>query len=178
MLELYTDRLKIRSLQRDDWQDFLSIHRDPELNRFVRQPESVALLNDKFQQRLAPWIYESGDWLTLVIETIASGEFIGFTGLHLVDLELGQVEVGYMLATKGQGKGYATESLQAVIDWACISLDVHKFIGCCAVQNLASAKVLEKCGFVHEGTLRDNFLLDGRWIDDRYYGLIASERPQ
>ncbi|QYK02657.1 GNAT family N-acetyltransferase [Shewanella psychrotolerans] len=176
MLELYTDRLKIRSLQQEDWQSFLSVHQDPRQNQYVRVPDGLEVLTDKFEQRLRPWRYESGDWLTLVIEEISTGEFIGFTGLYSVDLSLGQVEVGYMLAATGQGKGYGTESLKGVIDWACLSFDVHKFIGLCADQNQASIRVLEKCGFTHEGTLRHNYLLDGRWIDDRYYGLLASER--
>ncbi|QYJ87440.1 GNAT family N-acetyltransferase [Shewanella mesophila] len=178
MLELYTNRLKIRSLHRGDWQNFLSVHQDRAQNQYVRVPDGLEVLTNKFEQRLRPWRYESGDWLTLVIEEISTGEFIGFTGLYSVDLSLGQVEVGYMLAAKGQGKGYATESLQGVIDWACLSLEVHKFIGLCAEQNLASARVLEKCGFIHEGTLRHNYLLDDCWIDDRYYGLLASERQQ
>lgn len=178
MLELYTDRLKIRSLEPKDWQNFLSVHQDRAQNQYVRRPESLEVLADKFEQRLRPWRYESGDWLTLVVEEISTGEFIGFTGLYSVDLSLGQAEVGYMLAASGQGKGYGTESLQGVIDWACLSLDVHKFIGLCAEQNLTSARVLEKCGFIHEGTLRHNYMLDGCWIDDRYYGLLASERQQ
>ena len=40
MLELYTDRLKLRSLQDSDWEHFYALHSDPEINRYVRVPES------------------------------------------------------------------------------------------------------------------------------------------
>lgn len=82
MLELYTDRLKIRSLQRADWQVFLSIHQDLELNQFVRRPDSIQAISDKFEARLLPWLFDSGDWLTLTIEEIDTGNIIGFTGLY------------------------------------------------------------------------------------------------
>ncbi|ASJ96346.1 MULTISPECIES: GNAT family N-acetyltransferase [Shewanella] len=176
MLELYTDNLRIRSLTPDDWQDFLSVHQDEQQNRHVRAPQSEPVIRDKFAERLMPWRYESGAWLTLVIEEIATGEFIGFTGFYTVDVSLGQVEVGYMLSRNGQGRGYATESLKAVIDWACLQYEVHKFIALCSNDNLASVRVLEKCGFVHEGTLRHNFRLNHVWVDDCYFGLLASER--
>ncbi|CAM3903003.1 GNAT family N-acetyltransferase [Shewanella aquimarina] len=176
-LELYTDSLKIRSLTPEDWPHFLSVHQDEQQNRYVRAPQSEGVIRERFDQRLTPWHYESGAWLTLVIETIDGGEFIGFTGFYCVDASLRQVEMGYMLSRSGQGRGYATESLKAVIDWACLQFKVHKFIALCTDNNLASARVLEKCGFVLEGTLRQNFRLNQTWVDDRYYGLLASERP-
>ncbi|MDX1281290.1 GNAT family N-acetyltransferase [Shewanella colwelliana] len=176
MLELYTDRLKIRSLQRADWQVFLSIHQDPELNQFIRRPDSVEAIGDKFEARLLPWLFDSGDWLTLTIEEIDTGNIIGFTGLYASNVDLGHAEVGYMLSQAGQGQGYATESLAAVIDWASLSHQVHKFIGLCATENRASVRVLEKCGFQLEGVLRHNYRIDDRWIDDCCFGLLTHER--
>ena len=176
MLELYTDRLRLRSLRRDDWEFFLQTHQDPIINQFVRRPDQESVILKKFEHRLAPWTYESGDWLTLVIEEVDTKTLIGFTGLYCANLDCAHAEVGYMLATSGHGKGYATESLKAVIDWACLSFNVHKFIGLCAKENIASAKVLEKNGFKLEGILRDNYRVDDSWIDDCSYGLLSHER--
>ena len=178
MLELYTDRLRLRSLRADDWDDFLMLHQDPIINQFVSRPVEESVILEKFEHRLAPWQYESGDWLTLVIEELGTDKFIGYTGLYCVNYECNRAEVGYMLANEGQGKGYATEGLKAVIDWACLSFQVHKFIGLCAKQNIASAKVLEKNGFQLEGVLRDNYKIDDSWIDDCSYGLLSHERGE
>ncbi|ACA87341.1 GNAT family N-acetyltransferase [Shewanella woodyi] len=176
MLELYTDRLRLRTLRRDDMQDFLKVHQDPLINQYIAVPESETVLLEKFEHKLAPWHYDSGEWLTLSIEELGADRFIGFTGLYCSNLTLGHAEVGYMLATQGQGKGYASESLQAVIDWACLRFDVHKFIGTCAADNLASGRVLEKAGFKLEGVLRHNFKIKEQWIDDKVYGLLSEER--
>lgn len=57
-----------------------------------------------------------------------------------------------------------------------MSFNIHKFIGHCANDNLASAKVMEKCGFELEGILRHNFRIGDLWVDDRAYGLLSDER--
>lgn len=176
MLELYTDRLRLRTMKRDDLQNFLRVNQDPSVNQFVGVPGSESVILEKFEHKLIPWAFESGDWLTLTIEEIGSNRFVGFTGLYCSNLALGHVEVGYMLAVERQGKGYATESLKAVIDWACLSLKVHKIIATCATENLASVRVLEKAGFRLEGVLRHNFKIDDRWIDDNIFGLLSEER--
>ncbi len=176
MLELYTDRLKLRMLQDSDWANFLALHSDPEINRYVRIPESEEVIRKKFADRSLNWTYSSCRWLTLAIESIDSGEFIGLTGLYCQNLEEQRAEVGYILAPAFYGRGYATESLQAVIDWACLSFKVHKFVGHCAKENLASARVLEKTGFKREGVLRQQFQVGDVWFDECAYGLLASER--
>lgn len=176
MIELYTDRLKLRSLDLSDWADFLAVHMSEEVNRYVRAPESESEIKAKFELRCQPWFFESGEWLTLVIEELDTGNFVGFTGLHSEELESKRAEIGYLLAVNAQGKGYATESLRAVVDWACISFDLHKFVGQCAKDNSGSAKVMEKCGFKLEGVLRQHIKINGVWHDDLVYGLLADER--
>lgn len=176
MLELYTDRLKLRSLQDNDWEHFYRLHSDPQINQYVRIPEPEDIIRTKFQQRSNTWFYDSGDWLTLAIETLDTGMFVGLTGLYCQSIEDQRAEVGYLLAKEAHGKGYATESLQAVIDWACLSFNVHKFVAHCAKENHASARVLEKCGFKFEGLLRQQFKIGNHWFDDCAYGLLEHER--
>ncbi|MGL5391968.1 MAG: GNAT family N-acetyltransferase [Shewanella sp.] len=176
MLELYTDRLRLRSVKDSDWPAFYALHRDPEVNQYVRVPEPEEVIRHKFLQRAENWFYGSGDWLTLVIETLDTQQFVGLTGLYCQSVPEQRAEVGYMLAKTAQGKGYATESLQAVIDWACLSFNVHKFVGHCAKENHASARVLLKCGFQLEGILREQVNIGGHWFDECAYGLLAAER--
>ena len=175
-VELYTERLRIRPLVEADWVHFLEINLDVDINRYVRHPESVAQIREKFDGRLKNWFYASGDWLTLVIEEISTNEFVGFTGLHCDDVSVNRAEVGYLLAHSAQGKGYGTESLAAVVDWASLQFQVHKFVGHCAADNIGSRRVLEKCGFKLEGILRQHFKIGDDWVDDCAYGLLSTER--
>ncbi len=77
MLELYTDKLRLRSLRADDWDNFLMLHQDPIINQFVRRPAEESVILEKLEYRLSPWQYETGDWLTLVIEALGTDKFIG-----------------------------------------------------------------------------------------------------
>ena len=78
-------------------------------------------------------------------------KLIGMFGLHPMNLK---VEVGYALAHPYWGKGYMTEALRAVIDWALVQPDIFRVQAFCDVGNLGSARVMEKAGMQREGLLR------------------------
>ena len=65
-----------------------------------------------------------------------------------------EVEVGYVLARPYWGKGYMTEVLCAIIEWALAQPDIFRVQAVCDVENIASARVMEKAGMTREGTLR------------------------
>ena len=76
---------------------------------------------------------------------------IGMFGLHPMKLK---IEVGYALARPYWGKGYMTETLRAVIVWAFTQPDIFRVQAFCDVENLGSARVMEKAGMMREGLLR------------------------
>ncbi|MEZ9595265.1 GNAT family N-acetyltransferase [Shewanella sp. 10N.261.52.F9] len=176
MLELYTDRLRLRTVISSDWNSFLYMHSDEQLNEFVRKPQPESDIRQKFERALEHREFVEGEWLLTIIENAHTQDFVGFIGLQNSDVEMGQMQVGYMLHPDAQGQGFACESLQAIVDWACLSYTPHKFIAYCIEQNIASAKVLEKCGFVREGLLRENCKIGDQWFDDCLYGLLAAQR--
>ncbi|WOT04057.1 GNAT family N-acetyltransferase [Shewanella youngdeokensis] len=173
MLELYTDRLRLRTIVSSDWDDFLYMSSSKELNQYIRVPQAVSVIRQKFELALTPNSLKEDQRLTLVIESVHSARFVGLASVHNVSETLGQLEVGYMLHNNAQGKGYATEALRALIDWASICHRPHKFIAHCADLNIASTKVLEKCGFLQEGLLRHNWKVGATWLDERFYGLMG-----
>ena len=59
-------------------------------------------------------------------------------------------EIGYHVAKKHTGKGYATEAVMAFLPVIMESLGIDRISGLCAAENAASRKVLEKCGFLLE----------------------------
>jgi len=71
------------------------------------------------------------------------------------------------------GKGYATEALDTVVNYAFESLKLHRIHADYYELNVRSARVFEKLGFEIEGTYRDHFLLDDMYIDSVRVGKIA-----
>jgi len=84
--------------------------------------------------------------------TKASGENIGY--VQLAPLDNGQWEIGYHIAKKHTGKGYATEAVSAFLPFAAERAGIDEILGVCLSENIASKHVLQKCGFVpvYEGT--------------------------
>ena len=80
-----------------------------------------------------------------------SGELVGSTGLLFETPR--RAMTGYVFAKDAWGRGYATEALAAMVDLAR-TLGVLRLFALCHADHRASARVLEKCGFSLEGTLR------------------------
>jgi len=78
---------------------------------------------------------------------------LGGTGLSLQSPDL--AVTGYVFARDAWGHGYATESLQAMIDLARM-LGIRRLETVCHVSHRASAHVMEKCGFTCEGVLQSH----------------------
>lgn len=65
-----------------------------------------------------------------------------------------KAEIGYVLARKYWGQGFVPEAARAVADWALAQPNIYRVWTVCDVDNLASARVLEKIGMQREGLLR------------------------
>nr|WP_280117345.1 GNAT family protein [Shewanella aestuarii] len=163
----------MRNMELKDWPSFLAIQQNEAVNQYIRAIDSESVIKQKFAQRLIPWRYESGDWLTLVIETSDTKEFVGLIGFYCQDAKSQRAEVGYAIAPTMQGKGDATESLQAIIDWGRLQYSIHKYVAVCSSANLGSQKVLLKTGFIQEGTLVKHTKMFNNWVDDYLYGLLT-----
>lgn len=81
----------------------------------------------------------------------ADGANVGY--VQLVPLDGGRWEIGYHIARRYTGRGYATEAVRAFVPKMAQSLGIREVYGVCLCDNLGSRRVLEKCGFepVFEG---------------------------
>jgi RimJ/RimL family protein N-acetyltransferase len=86
--------------------------------------------------------------------------------------------LGYCFGDAAWGHGYATEAARVLLRWAFETLDLNRVQAETDTRNVASARVLEKLGFVREGTLREDCVVNGEVSDSWVYGLIRREwRP-
>jgi [ribosomal protein S5]-alanine N-acetyltransferase len=103
------------------------------------------------------------------------GTHIGNIKIYDWDPEHRRMEVGYLVGEREcWGRGFATEAVRRVVDFCFDDLRLHKMTSGCFAGHEASARVLMKAGFTLEGTLRDHFLIAGRWIDFRRFGRVAA----
>lgn len=84
----------------------------------------------------------------------SSGRLVGSVGLHRTDWQLPKTEVGYWVRRSAVGRGYVSEGVQALVDWALERLGAVRVELVTDEANLASRRVAERCGFRLEGVLR------------------------
>jgi RimJ/RimL family protein N-acetyltransferase len=86
-----------------------------------------------------------------------------------------QLEVGFFLVPSERGKGYGTEALKIIVDYLFLSRSTMRIQVQTDPRNLASQRILEKAGFVKEGTLRKNFFMRGELRDCLLYSILREE---
>lgn len=84
----------------------------------------------------------------------ANGEFVCATGLHRMVWATPRVEVGYWCRSTMRGKGYVSEAVQALVDFAFSLIGAVRIELITDAENLASRRVAERSGFTLEGVLR------------------------
>lgn len=175
MHTLLTPRLHLQSITEADWPMFLTLHQQPEVMRYVLDELSPEHIRERFDSRLPSWSLASSHWLCLSLRDRQTGEALGVTGLKLSDHHSRvEAEVGYLLLQEHHGKGYGSESLTAVIDYATQILGIDTLLATVTDGNVASCKVLEKCGFVFSERKPLAYLLGHEHVDDLIYRFTAT----
>lgn len=145
MLEcmIETERLLLRPLYVSDADDFVALHADPQVNRFVGS-YSRQQARERLTAIERQWAERSHG--LCAIELKSNGEFIGRSGLQYWE-QFDEVELGWTLRAEHWGHGYATEAAQACLDWGFATLDDDYFTALMRPGNEASVKVAERLGF-------------------------------
>ncbi len=100
-----------------------------------------------------------------------SQECIGQIAYFLVDNKNNFAEIEYCIGSDFQCKGFATEAARAVISYGFDKINLHKVQICTKTINVPSKRVIEKCGFRYEGTLRDYFIWMDSMLEDYIFDL-------
>jgi RimJ/RimL family protein N-acetyltransferase len=144
---LRTNRLLLRRWQASDRAPFAELNADPEVMRYFRGTLDREA-SDAFVDRIEKAFDELGYGLWAV-EVLATGRFIGFTGLALHTFEAHftpAVEVGWRLARSAWGHGYATEAARAAVDFGFDTVGLDEIVSMTTETNLRSRAVMERIG--------------------------------
>lgn len=119
--------------------------------------------------------YEKEDYYRWAIIDKEANECIGQIAYFLVDSKNHFAEIEYCIGSAFQCRGYATEATKAVIKYGFEKMNLHKVQICTKTINIPSKRVIEKCGFTYEGTLRDYFYMNGEYVGRLYFSILRSE---
>jgi ribosomal-protein-alanine N-acetyltransferase len=118
----------------------------------------------------------SGEEGALVLGLEVEGEVVGVCGAYPQDdVYRRSAEVGYWVGRAFQGRGLATRALGALTACAFEELDVVRLQAGVFAGNSSSARVLEKCGYLREGVLRESVEKEGVLLDSWLYAKLRRE---
>jgi len=172
-----TQRLRIDPLTETDAEGFLHLYSDPDVMKWLPVPP----LSDIGAARalLATYVarIEAGEQFRWAIRTHEDDAIIGALKLDTPNDASRASEIGYMLVKEAWGKGYATEAMRALIEYAFHRLNRHYLEALIYADNTASRKLVERLGFKLEGYFREHEWNEeeGRYLDDCVYTLLEQE---
>ena len=151
-MRIETERLYIVEFTPDMARDVHANSLDDDTRRFV--PDEVFATVDAARRAVEFLMAQYGrsdDPQAYPVLAKADGANVGY--VQLVPLDGGRWEIGYHIARRYTGRGYATEAVRAFLPKMAEKLGICEVYGVCLCDNLGSRRVLEKCGFepVFEG---------------------------
>ena len=150
---IQTNRLGLRKWKPEDLVPFAEMNSDPKVMEFF--PHTLTKEeSDAFANKIINDFNAKGFGLYAVDE-LSSGEFIGFIGLSIPTFESNFtpcVEIGWRIAHRFWGKGYAPEGADACIKYANETLNILEIVSFTATINKKSIRVMEKIGMNYCGT--------------------------
>jgi RimJ/RimL family protein N-acetyltransferase len=148
--DISTERLIMRGWRDSDLAPWAAMNADPEVRQYLGPlltAEQAAAWVLNFQDDLDR--YGFGYW---AVQVRASGEFIGFTGLDILDddMPVSGVELGWRLARSAWGYGYATEAAVAALRYGFDVMRMPEIVAVTMAANLRSRAVMERIGMTSD----------------------------
>ncbi|WP_208588799.1 GNAT family N-acetyltransferase [Gracilibacillus suaedae] len=172
---LETERLLLRKVSLGDIHDIYAYGSNEEVSKYVTWDthqslketlEFVEYIISRYESNyLAPWAIEMKE-MQQMVGTI---DFVSWdTHQHIA-------EIGYVIAQEYWGKGIVTEAVKEVIDFGFNCMDLERIQAKCIVENIGSARVMEKAGMMFEGVLRKTVYNKGKHWDVKIYSILREE---
>ena len=176
-MELETERLKMVELSFTDAENIHHLHSLPETNEF--NTLEIATTIKTTEILLKAWLHLQNTIPRashiFCINKIDTNEFVGLIALTLGKTNYKIAEVWYKILPNFWNSGFATEALMEILQFGFSKLALHRIEAGCAIENIASIKVLEKVGMLKEGCKRKLLPLKNGWSDNYIYAILETD---
>lgn len=157
---IYTPRLILKPPQPNDASllNALIIESFPELQPWMpwtKEKPAVQQTEKFIAESEISWRTKGNDLPLLLFER-NSGMVMGGTGFHRIQWDIPRLEIGYWQGTKFKGKGFMTEAVHGLTQYAIKILNAKRIEIRCDKDNLASKKIPERLGYHLEARLKND----------------------
>ncbi|GAA5528275.1 GNAT family protein [Herpetosiphon gulosus] len=162
----------LRSIEREDSKTLHELEKNVELVLLgdgTWSPTPLASIEKRFEKHLE---HPEKSWFIIEVE----GVVIGTIGLHHQDRVAQCSEFGIGIYHPDYvGKGYGSDAIQVLLSWAFRIQNYRRIWLTTGSNNPRAVAAYEKCGFIHEGRLRQHFYNNGEYVDVIQMGMLRSE---
>jgi ribosomal-protein-alanine N-acetyltransferase len=138
-------------------------------------PSSITEVSKSVLRHRRDWKHGSG-YVLFVAERDTPSRFVGKIALNgIMRGAMYGAYLGYWMAADLQGRGYATEGIRAVLDFAFGQAGLHRVQAAIMPHNARSLRVIEKLGFRREGYAERYLQIAGKWEDHVVYAKTREE---
>ncbi|MEO7978774.1 GNAT family N-acetyltransferase [Flavobacterium sp.] len=170
-----TERLVLRRITDEDVNEVFELRSNAETMRYIPRPlakttEDALIHIATIEEKII--LNEGINWGITLKD---NSKLLGIIGYYRMQPENYRAEIGYILLPEFHGRGIITETVKRLITYGFNDLKLHSIEAIIDPENSASEKVLQKCGFVKEGHLRECQFYEGKFIDKVIYSLLRNK---
>jgi RimJ/RimL family protein N-acetyltransferase len=168
-------RLIARRMESGDLAAFAAYRNDPDAARYQSWTSFSLEEAGEFIASMA--LKNPGDsgWFQFALQRRDDSSLVGDCGLRIIEDDRRLAEIGFTVARQHWNKGYASEEVRALVDYAFNTFGLHRITASADPRNTASCRVLEKAGMHKEAHHRQSLWFKGEWADDAVYAILRGE---
>jgi len=175
-MNISTERLALRRIRISDAESIFKYRSNPQIYKFQGwKPQTVEEVKEFISEKVAKIPNIPDTWYQLGIFLKETDELVGDIGIHFIDSDNLQTEIGFTLSLEHQCRGYATEAIITVIDYLFNNLKKHRIIASVDPRNIKSIALLERIQMRKEAHFKKSFWFDNEWADDVIYAILKEE---
>jgi len=175
-MQIVGDKVVIRPMRKEDLPVVLRWWNDPEVMYYANDNpnpcKSLQELEEEFEKEKSEWLESMARF---VIET-KDGTLIGNIMYRWYRPDIRSVYTGIFIGEKEYwGHGYGTEAIKLFLRYLFVDKGLHKVAVTVSDFNKRAIRAYEKCGFRKDGVLRDNAMINGKFVDHIVMSILEDE---
>ncbi len=170
--------IKLRELRENDAPLMLECLHDSEVQKGLKKRMMDLTLEDAvsfINKARTGKPYTTGENLHYAIADDETDQYLGTVSLKNLDMENATAEYAIITRKQAQGSGAAFLATGLILDKAFNEIGIHRVYLSVYSNNIPAIKLYEKSGFKYEGEFRDHFIIDGKHVGWKWYGILKEE---
>lgn len=172
---IYGKRIKLDRIRIENAEELYDILSDPDVAEYDWfEPIDTLEKAEKFIKHYQGE-FEDKEEITWGIFNKIDGKLVGICNLGDFVESSRRGEVGYDIKKSEWNKGYATEAIKMLVKFALCDMNLNRVEAFITPGNDGSVRVLEKCGFIREGLVRERDFMKGELVDGIIMAILKSD---